>query len=49
MLPVGDVMMDELHHHITDRQHIGYSIPQAVVYSLMLQKMGEIFARNMSS
>jgi hypothetical protein len=44
-----DVMMEFLHHHITDRQPIGYNIPQAVVYSLMLLKIGEIDARNMSS
>ena len=33
---------------ITDRQRIWYNIPQAIVYSLMLLKMGEIVARNMS-
>ena len=36
-------------YQITDRQRIGYNIPQAVVYSLMLLKMGKIVARNMSS
>jgi hypothetical protein len=49
MLPVGDVVMVELHHHITNLQRIGYNIPQAVLYSLMLLKMGEIVARNMYS
>jgi hypothetical protein len=34
---------------ITDRQRIGYNIPEAEVYSLMLLKMGRIIARNMSS
>jgi len=38
-----------LHHHITDQQHIGYNILQAVVYSIMLLMMGEIVGRNMSS
>jgi hypothetical protein len=37
------------HHQTTDQQRIGYNIPQAVVYSLMLLKMGKIVARNLSS
>ena len=45
-LPVGDLVTEE---HITDRQFIGYNISQAVVYSLMLLKMGEMVARNVSS
>jgi hypothetical protein len=50
MLLVGEMMMEELlYHHITNRQHIGYNISQAVVYNLMLLKMGEIVARNMMS
>jgi len=50
-LPVGDVVTEEefLRYQITDRQHIGYSIPQAVLHSLKLLKMGKIVARNMSS
>jgi len=32
-LPVGDLVMEELHHQITDRQRIGYNIPQAVLQS----------------
>ena len=43
------LVMEELHHHITNRKRIGFNIPQAVLYSLMLLKMGEIDARNMSS
>jgi len=35
-------------HQIIKRQLIGYNIPQAVVFSLMLLKMGKIVARNMS-
>jgi len=50
ILPVGDVVIEELlHHHITNRQRIGYNIPQAVLYSPTLVKMCEIVARNMSS
>jgi len=45
-LPVGDLVTD---HQITDRQSIGYNIPQAVVYSLMLLRMGKSVAQNMSS
>jgi hypothetical protein len=48
-LPVGDLVTEFLLHQITHRQRIGYNIPQAVVYSLMLMKMGTIVARNMSS
>jgi hypothetical protein len=48
-LPVGDLVTEELHHQITDRQRIGYNIPQAVLRSLKLLKMGKIVARNMSS
>jgi hypothetical protein len=48
-LPVGDLVMEELHHQITDRQRIGYNIPQAVLHSLKFLKMGNIVARNMSS
>jgi len=43
MLPVGDLVMD-LRHQITDRRRIVYDIPQAVMYSLMLLKMGKIVA-----
>ena len=38
-----------LRHQFTDRQRIGYNIPQAVLHSLMLQKMSKTVARNMSS
>jgi len=38
-----------LRHQITDRQHIVYNIPQAVVYSLLLLRMDKSVARNMSS
>jgi len=48
-LPVGDLVTEELRHQITDRQRIGYNIPQAVLHSLKLLKMGKIVARNMSS
>jgi len=44
MLPVDDLVME-----ITDRQRIGYNTPQAVVYSLMLPRMGKSVAQNMSS
>jgi len=44
-LPVGDLVTEFL----TDRQRIGYNIPQAVLHSLMLLKMGKTVARNMSS
>jgi hypothetical protein len=47
---VGHLVAEEiLGHQITDRQSIWYNIPQAVVYSLMLLRMGRIVARNMSS
>ena len=36
--------MEFLHRQITDRQRIGYNIPQAVLYSLKLLKMGKIVA-----
>ena len=49
MLPVGDLVTEFLRYQITDRQHIRYNIPQAVLYSLKLLKMGKIVARNMSS
>jgi len=48
-LPVGDLVTKELHHQITDRQRIGYNIPQTVVYSLMLLRKSRIVAPNMSS
>jgi len=52
-LPVGDLVTEELTqflcHQITNQQHIGYNIPQAVVYSLMLLRMGKSVTRNMSS
>ena len=38
-----------LRHQFTDRQRIGYNIPQAVLHSLMPQKMSKTVARNMSS
>ena len=34
---------------VTGRQHCGCIIPQAVTHSLVLLKMGKIFARNMLS
>jgi hypothetical protein len=52
-LPVGDLVTEEPDHQIrykiTDRQRIGYNIPQAVLHSLKPLKMGKIVARNMSS
>ena len=48
-LPVGDLVAELLRFHITDRQRIGYIIPQAVLYSQKLLKMGKVVARNMSS
>jgi len=49
LLPVGDLVKEKLRYQITDGQRIGYNIPQAVLHSLMLLKMGKIVARNMSS
>jgi len=49
-LPIGDLATEEfLRYQITDRQRIGYNIPQAVLPSLKLLKVGKIVARNMSS
>ena len=48
-LSVGDLVTEELRCQITDRQRTVYNIPQAVLYSLKLLKMGKIVARNMSS
>jgi len=48
-LPVGDLVTEELLYKITDRQGIGYNIPQAVLHSLNLLKMSKIVARNISS
>jgi len=31
-LPVGDMVTEELHYHITDRQRIGYNIPESVFF-----------------
>jgi hypothetical protein len=45
----NSVSWRSLRHQITDRQHIGYNIPQAVLHSLLLLKMGKIVARNLSS
>ena len=43
-------LVTEFHRYqITDRQRIGCNIPQAVLHSLKLLKMGKIVARNMSS
>jgi hypothetical protein len=41
-MPGGDLVTE-----IAARQHIGYNISQAVLYSLMLLKMGKTVARNM--
>jgi len=46
---LGDLVKEELRYQITDRQRIGYNIPQAVLHSLKLLKMGRIVTRNMSS
>jgi hypothetical protein len=47
---VGYLVAEELlGHQIIDRQRLWYNIPQAVVYSLMLLRMGRIVARNLSS
>ena len=48
-LPVGTLVTEELRYQITDRQRIGYNIPQAVLRSLKFLKIGKIVARNMSS
>jgi len=48
-LPVSDLVMEFLCYQITNQQRIGYNIPQAVLHSLKLLKMGKIVARNMSS
>jgi len=48
-LPVGDLVTEFLHYQITDRQRTGYNIPQAVLNSLKLLKMGKTVARNLSS
>jgi len=48
-LLVGDLVTEFLCYQITDRQHIGYNIPQAVLHSLKLLKVGKIVARNMLS
>ena len=42
-------LYDELRIQVTGRQHRGRIIPQAVTHSLVLLKMGEIIARNMSN
>jgi len=41
---VCGLLQQFLHHHIINWQRIGYNITQAVVYNLMLLKMGEIVA-----
>jgi hypothetical protein len=46
---ISDLVTEFLHYQITDRRHIGYNIPPAVLHSLKLLKMGKIVARNMSS
>jgi len=38
-----------MQHQIIDWQSIGYNIPQTVLYSLLLLKMGKIVARNTSN
>jgi len=38
-----------IRYQITDRQRIGYNVPQAVLHSPKLLKMAKIVARNMSS
>ena len=48
-MPAGNLVTEELSYQITDRQRIGYNVPQAVLHSLKLLKMGKIVARNMSS
>jgi hypothetical protein len=51
MLPVDDLVTDTqfLRHQITDWQRIGYNIPQAAEYGLMLLRMGKSDAQNMLS
>jgi len=41
-LPVGDLVTEELRYQITDRQRIGYNIPQAVLHSLKILEMGKL-------
>jgi hypothetical protein len=43
-LPVGDLVTES-----PDHRPATYNIPQAVLHSLMLLKMGKIVALNMSS
>ena len=45
MLLGGDLVTDEFRYQITARQRIGYNIPQVVLHSLKLLKMGKIVAR----
>ena len=49
MLPTGSLEMEELHFQATGRQHRDCIIPQAVIHSLALLKMGKIIARNILS
>jgi len=44
-----NTLPEELRYQITDRQSIGYNIPQALLHSIKLRKMDKIVARNMSS
>ena len=49
MLPTGSLEAEFLRFQATGRQHRGFIIPQAVTYSLVLLRMGEIIARNLLS
>jgi hypothetical protein len=46
---VGGLEAEFLHFQTTGPPHTEYIIPQAVLHSLMLLKMGKAIARNMSS
>jgi len=48
-MPAGSLEAAFLRIQATCRQHRGCIIPQAVIHSLVLLKMGEIIARNILS
>ena len=43
-LPVGDLVTE-----LPDHRPVTYNIPQGILHSVMLLRMGKIVARNMSS
>jgi len=46
---ISDLVTEFLRYQITDRRLVWYNIPQAVLHSLKLLKMGKFVARNISS